>query len=523
MLSQINFRLGPVAAIKTQARFKQNPFAVEMGWFTHRSKSPTPLATAIAGSRPANVNSASKVVVHEQDPGDSADPEKDDAEKDENKETKEEEKTKFAKKNGVGSGALKENEEVTELNTNHNAMLYHFSEESVDLYKSENNSLDLMGRIYYDDYDANDPVVAERVASFTSLASLGRASPMPLSIDHTLSPELTPFTSHGHPIYPCNSAFERQVSFDTLSDDHHSAITLKVKHPEFKFRRNNKTILVGFSNDPESLKAVEWAFLELLIHGDTLIVLHVLDEKTYKRVDPPLADLVLEKLKKLNTHDRRISLVYEIVIGNPQKLLKKAITEFKPAMMIVGTHQYGQAPMVPTESSVDLLNMNHHRHHPVTPPLQPHKLSSGFLHHGHKSLFSKATTSEYFLQYALVPVIVVKPFYEIRETLKIPVDSERYFQDWLANIDISHTREKKKKHRFGISSPTLSRNSSSTNLNDLHPLESRGRTKDGLFLVNSRDLSRSSSRSRSVSRSRANDELSPVASLRQRLSRLLSH
>lgn len=494
-----------------------------MGWFSNRSKSPTPLSTAIVGTRPANVSSTSLDAVQDLETGDSADLDKDGAENDAKEKAKEEEKTKFTKKKGVGSGALQENEEVTELNTNHNAMLYHFSDDSVDLYKSENNSLDLLGRIYYDDYDANDRVVAERVASFTSLASLGRSSPMQLSIDHNLSPELTPFTSHGHQIYPCNSPFERQVSFDTLSDDHHSAITLKVKHPEFKFRRNNKTFLVGFSNDSESLKAVEWAFLELLIHGDTMVVFHVLDEKTYKKVDPSLADLVLEKLKKLNTHDRRISLVYEIVIGNPQKLLKRAITEYKPAMMIVGTHQYGQAPLVPTESSADLLNMNHHKHSSVTPAVQPHKLSSSFIHHNHKSIFSKTKISEYFLQYALVPVIVVKPFYEIRETLKTPVDSDRYFQDWLANIDITHTREKKKKHRFGISSPTLSRNTSGANLNELTPLESRGRTKEGLFLINSRDLSRSSSRSRSVSRSKANEELSPVSSLRRKLYRLLSH
>lgn len=495
-----------------------------MGWFSHRSKSPTPLGTGATGSRPIKaIDPLEAVPDQEKEKEESANLDTEDSKTDENREAKEEEKTRFTKRNGVGSGALKENEEETELNTNHNAMLYHFSDDSVDLYKSENNSLDLLGRIYYDDYDAKDRVVAERVASFTSLASIGRASPMQLSIDHALSPELTPFTSHGHPIYPCNSPFERQVSFDTLSNDHHSAITLKVKHPEFKFRRNNKTFLVGFSNDSESLKAVEWAFLELLIHGDTMVVFHVLDEKTYKKVDPSLADLVLEKLKKLNTHDRRISLVYEIVIGNPQKLLKKAITEYNPAMMIVGTHQYGQAPLVPTESSADLLNMNHHRHHPVTPPLQPQKLSSGFIHHGHKSLFSKTKISEYFLQYALVPVIVVKPFYEIRETLNIPIDSEQYFQDWLANIDISHTREKKKKHRFSISSPTLSRNSSSTNLNELTPLESRGRTKEGLFLIDSRNLSRSSSRTRSVSRSKANEELSPVSSLRRRLSRLLSH
>lgn len=485
-----------------------------MGWFSSKSKSsksPSPAESQATGCANGEDKLAS-----EKTKGDNVSKDKDEADEEE---AQEKEKKKYAKEMAVRSGALEENETETMVNTSLNAMLYHFSDDSVDLYKSENNSLDLIGRMYYDDYDSSDRVVAEKVASFTSLASLARSPTLgpQQTIDNTLSPKLTL-----NLIY-LNSLFERQVSFDTLCDDHHSGITLKVKHPEFKFRRNNKTVLVGFSNDPESLKAVEWAFLELLIHGDTMVVFHVLDEKTYSKVDPALADMVLKKLTKLNTHKRRISLVYEIVIGNPQKFIKRAITEYKPAMMIVGTHQYGQLPLVPTESSANLLSMNHHKHAPTTPPAQVSKLSSSFFHHGHKSIFSKASISEYFLQYALVPVIVVKPFYEIRETLVNPIESENYFSDWLANIDISHTREKKKKHRFGVKSPALSRSSSHTNLNEITPQDSRGRTKEGMFQIDSRGSSRSSSRSRSVTKSKVSEEQDPGASSRHRLLKLLSH
>lgn len=503
-----------------------------MGWFGNRSKSPTPLSGAINGPGSAvnatiskngsDGSSLTDIVLEDND-----EPKKDDEKENEKTLEKakiEEEKTKYTPRKKLGgSGALRENETETELNTNLNAMLYHFSEDSVDLYKSENNSLDLLGRAYYDDYNPSDRAVVEKVASFTSLSSLNRMSAS-ASINQTISPTLSPqISNHLNPVYGSSSLFERQVSFDTLSDDHHSAITLKVKHPEFKFRRNNKTILVGYSNDTESLKAVEWAFLELLIHGDTLIVFHVLDEKTYKRVDPTLADLVLEKLKKLNSHSRRISLVLEIVVGNPQKLLKKAITEYKPAMMIVGTHQYGQAPLAPTASSTNLLSMNHHKHHHMSQLNLNHKLSSGIHLHNHKSLFSKTTVSEYFLQYALVPVIVVKPFYEIREVLNEPVNSETYFQDWLANIDVMQIREKKKKHIFTVRSPSLSRNSSLTNLNEMSHMEGRGRSETGTHPSDSRGLSRSSSRSRSLSRHKDNEEQNSATNLRRRLSRLLSY
>lgn len=484
-----------------------------MGWFSSKSKSTS--STSLTSDQKEGGKEKGTLELSEQTKKD-----KDGKDNDDEEDMQEEkEKKKYAKEMAVRSGALEENETETMVNTSLNAMLYHFSDDSVDLYRSENNSLDLIGRMYYDDYDSSDRIVAEKVASFTSLASLARSPKITpqLTIDRALSPK--PILNL---VYQ-NSLFERQVSFDTLSDDHHSGITLKVKHPEFKFRRNNKTILVGFSNDPESLKAVEWAFLELLIHGDTMIVFHVLDEKTYSKVDPSLADMVLKKLTRLNTHKRRISLVYEIVIGNPQKLLKKSITEYKPAMMVVGTHQYGQLPLEPTESAVNLLSMNHHKHAPTTSPILSSKLSSSFFHHGHKSIFSKASISEYFLQYALVPVIVVKPFYQIRETLVNPIKSEDYFKDWLANIDISHTREKKKKHRFGVISPSLSRNTSKSNLNELAPLESRGRSKEGMFQIESQSSSRSSSRSASVTKSKSTTEQDPGATARHRLSKLLSH
>ncbi|OBA19589.1 hypothetical protein METBIDRAFT_27749, partial [Metschnikowia bicuspidata var. bicuspidata NRRL YB-4993] len=328
-----------------------------------------------------------------------------------------------------------ESETETLLNTKLNAMLYHTSEDSIDMYRNEIHSLDLLGRLYYDDYDPENLQVVERVTSFTSLQALARSRASP-AIGGTPGPE------QGYLKVPSAAAkrplFERQVSFDTLSDTRHLAITLKVKHPEFKFRRNNKTFLIGFSNDSELMKAVEWAFLEMVISGDTIIVFQVLDEKCHTFVDPSLAEIVLEKLKKLNTHSKRISLVFEVVIGHPQKLLKKAILEYKPAMMIVGTHQYG--------------------------PLRPNTPHTGHPTPLHRSLFSKSSTSKYFLQYALVPVILVKPFYTIHETLDKPVDSENYFRDWLANIDVAHTREKKKKHTFGMRSRLLSRNLSQTSL-----------------------------------------------------------
>lgn len=364
------------------------------------------------------------------------DPEEEESE-DGHKKAYDEEKAVYVKNVTDNDEPKTEVEAETEANTRKNALLYHTSEDTVDMYRLENSSLDLLGRMYYDDYDASDIGSVERVSSYTSLLHLSIPSIAQVTGSST-SLKLRPL-------------FERGVSFDTMDDTHHQSITLKVKHPEFKFRRNNKTYLIGFSDDSESVRAVEWAFQEMVIHGDTIVVLQVLDEKMHLCVDPERANTVLAKLESLNTYNRRISMVYEVVVGKPQKLLKLAIEEYKPAMMVVGTHQYGPA-------------------------------AAGLGHHF--PFMAKTSVSKYFLMFALVPVILVKPFYQHHGLLENPIDLETYFQDWLGSIDVSHTREKKR-GRFGFISPSASRSASTTNL---AALEDRGRGKKK-FTIGSRDSS----------------------------------
>ncbi|KAJ8140534.1 hypothetical protein OY671_006283 [Metschnikowia pulcherrima] len=509
-----------------------------MGLFA-RSKSPS-CKNTVPGSKHVNDSQNDKtknVSINVETSAESSEEKKDAVSNPEDDSEEASEPKQYAKEKApvLNKVVVDEPETETMLNTKRNALLYHTSEDSIDLYRSENNSSDLLGRLYYDDYDPDNRQIVERITSFTSLQALARQPASPGFGRPVSETEVKSTTNTLR-----RPSFERQVSFDTLSDTHHSAITLKVKHPEFKFRRNNKTFLIGFSNDSESLKAVEWAFLEMVISGDTIIVFQVLDEKSYTFVDPSLAEIVLEKLKKLNTHSKRISLVYEVVIGNPQKLLKKAISEYKPAMMIVGTRQYGAAPE-PVNHMTPFLS----HPQPVRPgqPQPVHPVHSPL----HRSIFGKSSTSKYFLQYALVPVILVKPFYTIQETLDRPVDSENYFKDWLANIDISHTREKKKKHIFGMRSPSSSRNSSHTSLTEfmhpnrshenihdklaetLQPHESRGRSSPDMFSFHgSRDSSRSRSRSKPAQMPETDQGLNSAlddrarSRSRSRLSRLFS-
>ena len=100
-------------------------------------------------------------------------------------------------------------------------------------------------------------------------------------------------------------SFERGISFDTSTDNHRKSLTFKVKHPHFRFRRNNKTFLAGFNNGLESLKAIEWLFDEMIVHGDTVIILQVLDEKQHESIDKRQANKALNKIELLNTHFKK--------------------------------------------------------------------------------------------------------------------------------------------------------------------------------------------------------------------------
>lgn len=352
----------------------------------------------------------------------------------------------------------------TSKNTKLNSLIYHTSDDTIDLYTKENDSSDLIGRIYYDDFDSDSvtsPLVSvtttpllspkfsalssnsghvdyfslssSRIPSSTNLQTIGSATNLKASMSQT----------------SIDDKFKNGISFDISGASDKKSLTLKVKHPKFKFRRNNKTFLCGFNDDNESLKAIKWLFDEMIIHGDTIVILQVLDEKLHNKIDKKMVNKNLFKIEELNIHNKKISIVFEVDIGKPQKLLQRAIDEYKPQMMCIGSHHEDE---------------------------QTH----------HKSIFSKTTLGSYFLQYALVPVVIVKPTYNHITVLNNEVDSIDYFKNWLQNIDISETYTKKKKR------PSFNRNNS----------EDRGRTLDKdsrfKFLI-------SASRSRSTSESRHSD------------------
>lgn len=398
-------------------------------------------------------------------------------------------------------------ESETAKNTRLNASLYHTSDESIQQYRQQNNSTDLLGRLYYDDYDSNSNLLSpELLSPASSVPHTPLISPIPTVAVDTVAdgnefdfgtsptPRSAILNSHLNsssstslsslPKSAMSKAnrpnLSRGVSFDTGEEGPKKSYTVKIKHPEYKFRRNNKTWLVGYNNDAESTKAIEWLFDEMVIHGDTIVILQVLDEKKYVTIDKLKANANITQFEQLNVHFKKVSMIFEVVIGKPLKTLKLAIAEYAPSMMVIGTHHY-----------VEQDDKHHHRHR-------------GFL--------SKSSLSKHFLECALVPVIIVKPTYNYIENLPQPIDSEQYFVNWLKRAsEAPDTNDDQQQHQQGSSSlsllhrkvnsflsPTSSRNSSYTNLVAEERGKSGNQSLNPVLRLTNESRSRSTSRTRSA-------------------------
>ncbi|KAL6451145.1 SPBC25B2.10 Universal stress protein A family protein C25B2.10 [Candida maltosa Xu316] len=331
-------------------------------------------------------------------------------------------------------------DDETVRNTQLNAEIFHTSNDSVDLYRQENNSSDLLGRLYYDDYDSD-----------SILSPMQSMANTPLLLSPVISAESD---SKPRPPLPRLKSMERGISFDTTPHGLQKSFTVKVKHPLFKFRRTNKTFLVGYNADRESSKAIEWLFDEMIINGDTIVILQVLDEKIHETIDKSKAEQNLAKFETLNQHFKKVKIIHQIVIGKAKKAIKNAVDEYRPSMMVIGTHHFDGKE--------------------------------------HRS-FVKSSLSKHILECSLVPVILVKPTYKYIEFLKQEVDGPHYFENWIKNIDDIENRVIRKKVS-SVLSPAISRNSSYTSLvneergrsdhqnnNLIHESRSRSASKNRLF------------------------------------------
>ncbi|CDK28474.1 unnamed protein product [Kuraishia capsulata CBS 1993] len=196
-----------------------------------------------------------------------------------------------------------------------------------------------------------------------------------------LSPSLKPAGSAKKPAHIRPDMFEVRIMFETLSaaESSNLTLTLKTRHKDFRFSRISRTWLCGYDENECSLVALKWAVDEMMDDGDTIVCLRVLDKhpdevrkaaEKYKRESSSIMDEIISQ----NVSDKAISIVFELSVGKVPKMIEKAISDYDPSILIVGTRG-----------------------------IQKTKFKDAFI--------TPKSMSKYCLQFSSIPVIVVNPWY----------------------------------------------------------------------------------------------------------------
>ncbi|VEU21037.1 DEKNAAC101936 [Brettanomyces naardenensis] len=223
-----------------------------------------------------------------------------------------------------------------------------------------------------------------------------------------MSPELSPTladTAESLPIFPLSptastdenvsnlsnvsreNSFRKGVTLDTFTtadaDLSKYQITLTSKHRDYRYTKTARTLICTYDEKQMSLSALQWTLKEMVSDSDTLVVFSVLDPADLGLVGSSSqnhrkkANDLLERVISLNERGQKIKVVLEFKVGNVQYMVNKAIRDYDPSFLIVGT--------------------------------------DGNEKTGFRSLIAPKSMSKCFLEYAKVPVIVVNPLYNTSE------------------------------------------------------------------------------------------------------------
>lgn len=204
-------------------------------------------------------------------------------------------------------------------------------------------------------------------------------------------------------------SFRRGVTLDTFNaangDITKLQITSTAKNDDYVYTKTARTILCTYDleDDAVSVKALRWAMEDLVNDFDTLVVLSVLEpelqlfeEKEYK----VKCDSILEAVTAMDP-TRKIKLVVELKVGDVRYNVAHAMNDYEPNFMIVGTK----------------------------------KEKTGL-----RSLIAPKTMAKYFLEYGVVPVIVINPLFEENHTITLGGDiTDRTFVDQFLSVPCIYT------------------------------------------------------------------------------------
>ncbi|KIW08227.1 uncharacterized protein PV09_01155 [Verruconis gallopava] len=149
---------------------------------------------------------------------------------------------------------------------------------------------------------------------------------------------------------PPPPVFRSRVSFDTFEipdkkeepTTEPPSFTLNSKHKDYEYNKRSRTFLCGLDSNDYSEYALEWLIDELVDDGDEVVCLRVLDPEVAKDRLPASryreeAEMVMRSIEKKNHENKAINLILEFSVGKVERVIKRMIEFYEPAILIVGT------------------------------------------------------------------------------------------------------------------------------------------------------------------------------------------
>ncbi|KAG7702421.1 hypothetical protein KL930_005232 [Ogataea haglerorum] len=298
----------------------------------------------------------------------------------------------------------------TRRNTELNSLIYQLSQDQV-------NELDALSlRTQTPERVLRSPSLSRQNSVDSSLPTTN------LSIDEIsdLQPKRPPLKD--------TESFHRGIAFENMGnsqlDYEKMQFILTAKHRDFHFDRVSRTFMCGYDDNECSLLALKWTIDEMVKDGDTLVCLRVLSKedaaRDYQRDYKKEAEKILEEIARLNSKEKKIKIVLELKVGKVPEMITKAITEYDPVILIVGTH--------------------------------------GTQKTGFHAIIGSKSMSKYCLQYAKVPVVVVGPLYHTQKP-KLDMSSETVYADALRNfqhgLELAQTETRKPRFQRALRSDSV--------------------------------------------------------------------
>jgi hypothetical protein len=270
-------------------------------------------------------------------------------------------------------------------------------------------------------------------------------------------------------------AEEKVLTFDTYSpntDATHYQTTMVHQDKDFRYTTHTRTFMVPYNDDKPAFDAITWTLKEMVNDNDIVVVIKVVSlQYILKHGVQAHRKQCKDLFKSICHHNKdniKIRILVEIRIGSVEFAIARALKEFDPTFLVMGTKGIRKAKFT------NFLNED-------------------------------TSLTKHFIDNGRIPVVVLNPLYEPSTHERLTIKNHNFFKNLLASypsvydpIHASQTLE-------------MERSSSASSTN----------TRTPRFLRISKNMSRSSSvnsRSTNTLSPSTSHDISPVSSAGRALS-----